>query len=184
MLTRVGGDPVVASAPATDGPYIAQFSLRSSVRGGVALAETNKAKVTVVGHTPRFDATRNLWYCDIELDPGAAYQPFVRLALCRYQPHSIDGHHISRWCSPTSPAAAAAWHGASGAACGSRSPVPSASAGWVAAASTLSDPLEPMVTAEIQQLPKAVSPPADGPVSASRSTSPSRVAAAVSGTSV
>lgn len=96
LLTRVGGDPVFASAPATDGPYIAQFPLRSSVRGGVALAETNKAKVTVVGHTPRFDATRNLWYCDIELDPGAAYQPFVRLALCRYQPHSIDGHHISR----------------------------------------------------------------------------------------
>ena len=50
----------------------------------------------MVGHTPRFDPERNLWYCDVELDAGAAYQPFVRLALCRFQRHSIDGHHISR----------------------------------------------------------------------------------------
>ena len=50
----------------------------------------------MVGHTPRFDGARKLWFCDIELEAGTAYQPFVRLALCRYQPHSIDGHHISR----------------------------------------------------------------------------------------
>jgi len=96
LLTRVGSDPVFASAPATNGPYISQFALRTGGRGKVSLAETNKATVTVVGHTPRFDPARNLWFCDIELDAGRAYQPFVRLALCRYQPHSIDGHHISR----------------------------------------------------------------------------------------
>jgi len=96
LLTRVGTDPVFASAPATNGPYISQFALRTSGRGNVVLAETNKATVTVVGHTPRYDPDRKLWYCDIELDAGAAYQPFVRLALCRYQPHSIDAHHISR----------------------------------------------------------------------------------------
>jgi hypothetical protein len=96
LLTRVGSDPVFASAPATNGPYISQFSLRTGGRGKVSLAETNKATVTVVGHTPRFDPARKLWFCDIELDAGQAYQPFVRLALCRYQPHSIDGHHISR----------------------------------------------------------------------------------------
>lgn len=96
LLTRVGSDPVFASAPATNGPYISQFPLRTGGRGKVSLAETNKATVTVVGHTPRFDPARKLWFCDIELDAGQAYQPFVRLALCRYQPHSIDGHHISR----------------------------------------------------------------------------------------
>jgi hypothetical protein len=97
LVTRVGADPVFASAVVpTDGPYIHQFPLRASVRGGVSLAETNKAKVTVVGHTPKFDPARGLWYCDIELNPSASYQPFVRLVLCRYQPHSIDGCHISR----------------------------------------------------------------------------------------
>ena len=97
LVTQVGADPVFASAAVpADGPYIHQFPLRASVRGAVSLTETNKAKVTVVGHVPTFDPVRKLWYCDIELNPGASYQPFVRLALCRYQPHSIDGCHISR----------------------------------------------------------------------------------------
>jgi len=47
-------------------------------------------------NTPKFDPARKLWYCDIELAAGSSYQPFVRLGLCRYQPHSIDGHHLSR----------------------------------------------------------------------------------------
>ena len=96
LLTRVGADPVFASRSATTGPYISQFPLRTGVRGGLSLAETPRAKVTVVAHTPRFDPDRRLWYCDIELDAGAAYQPFVRLALCRYQANSIDEHHISK----------------------------------------------------------------------------------------
>lgn len=96
LLTRVGADPAFASAVPSDGPYIHQFPLRTSVRGNVDLAETNRATVTVVGHTPKFDRARQLWYCDIELAAGASYQPFVRLGLCRYQPHSIEGHHLSR----------------------------------------------------------------------------------------
>ena len=43
-----------------------------------------------------FDADRGLWYCDIEIDTEAAYGPFVRLALVRYQPHSIPDAHLSR----------------------------------------------------------------------------------------
>lgn len=35
------------------------------------------------------------WYCDIEIDQGASYWPFIRLALARYQPVSIDGAHLS-----------------------------------------------------------------------------------------
>ncbi|MBU9763552.1 hypothetical protein FR943_06815 [Mycobacterium sp. TNTM28] len=96
LVTRVGADPVFGSATPSDGPYIHQFPLRTAVRSNLELEETNKAKVTVVGHTPKFDADRKLWYCDIELDAGASYQPFVRLGLCRYQPHSIDGQHLSR----------------------------------------------------------------------------------------
>lgn len=37
-----------------------------------------------------------LWYCDIEIDPGDSYFPFVRLAVARYQPHSLAGAHLSR----------------------------------------------------------------------------------------
>ena len=39
--------------------------------------------------TPEFDQVRKLWYCDLQLDAGTSYFPFVKLALARYQPHSI-----------------------------------------------------------------------------------------------
>ena len=41
------------------------------------------------------DHARQLWYCDIEMDPGIAYFPFVRLALARYQVNAIPGAHLS-----------------------------------------------------------------------------------------
>jgi hypothetical protein len=54
------------------------------------------ALVQVVGHRVHWDADRRLWYCDIELDPGATYMPFVRLALVRYQPNALTGAKISK----------------------------------------------------------------------------------------
>ncbi|KGN37587.1 hypothetical protein [Knoellia subterranea] len=96
LITKIGADPAFASRSASNGPYVASFPLRTGVRGGVSLEETSAAPVTVVAHTPHFDASRRLWYCDIEVDGGVAYQPFVRLALCRYQANSIAGHHISK----------------------------------------------------------------------------------------
>jgi hypothetical protein len=51
---------------------------------------------TVVGHNVAFDTNRQLWYCDILMDPGDAYFPFVRLALVRYQPESVADAHLSR----------------------------------------------------------------------------------------
>ena len=60
----------------------------------IRLAEVAQ-DVDVVGYEPQFDAARNLWYCDILLDPATAYFPMVRLALVRFQPHSIAGVHIS-----------------------------------------------------------------------------------------
>ena len=51
---------------------------------------------TVAGYAPAFDAETDLWYCDISLDTGQAYFPFVRLALVRYQPDSLANCHLSR----------------------------------------------------------------------------------------
>lgn len=38
---------------------------------------------------------RGLWFCNIEANTGAAYWPFMRLALARYQPCSTEGAHLS-----------------------------------------------------------------------------------------
>jgi hypothetical protein len=51
--------------------------------------------VTIAPHDVHYDADRRLWYCDIEVNQGASYWPFIRLALARYQPLSIGGAHLS-----------------------------------------------------------------------------------------
>ena len=51
--------------------------------------------VDVAPHDVFYDETRQLWYCDVEIATGAAYFPFIRLALARYQPTSSPGAHLS-----------------------------------------------------------------------------------------
>ena len=58
----------------------------------VSNAQTN---VEVAPHDVFFDPDRRLWYCDIEVNWGAAYYPFIRLALARYQPTSLSSAHLS-----------------------------------------------------------------------------------------
>jgi hypothetical protein len=52
--------------------------------------------VTVLGYRPRYNAERQLWFVDVAIDPGDKFWPFVRLAVARYQPDSIDGCHLSK----------------------------------------------------------------------------------------
>ena len=51
--------------------------------------------VTVVGYQPQYNAARELWYVDVALDPGEHFWPFLRLAVCRYQPESVLDCHLS-----------------------------------------------------------------------------------------
>lgn len=52
--------------------------------------------LNVSGFPVYFDESRKLWYCDIVLSAGTSYWPFVRLALARYQPKSLNDAHLSR----------------------------------------------------------------------------------------
>jgi hypothetical protein len=64
---------------------------------GLSLDELpNGTPVSAVPHAVAYDEVRRLWYCDIEIDPGESYYPFVRLALARYQPNSVPGLNLSR----------------------------------------------------------------------------------------
>ena len=96
ILTVWGADPAYQGAGPGGGPYIHQFGQRVHVDTDVVPVEEVLSKVTVVGHQPEFDPGRGLWFADIALPSGAAYTPFVRLALCRYQEWSIPGHHMSK----------------------------------------------------------------------------------------
>ncbi|MFY9932410.1 MAG: hypothetical protein WAK82_30860 [Streptosporangiaceae bacterium] len=94
FFTQWGLDPIWASDSLDPVPGIADFSAATFTATGLTLAET-PLPVDVAGHEVAFDATRGLWYCDIELDAADAYQPFIRLALARYQPSSIGGVELS-----------------------------------------------------------------------------------------
>jgi hypothetical protein len=53
------------------------------------------AGVGVAGHEVRFDHTRDLWFTDIAISADLGYRPFVKLALVRFQPESVDGAYVS-----------------------------------------------------------------------------------------
>lgn len=51
---------------------------------------------SVAPHEVGYDSDRQMWYADIAVNiPSGSYFPFLRLAVARYQPFSLDGAHLS-----------------------------------------------------------------------------------------
>ncbi|MBP1823104.1 hypothetical protein [Mycobacterium sp. OAE908] len=71
------------------------------VRDRLTLAELGQTPpgrhpgVTVVGHPVTYSPERDMWFADIDVDPGEAAWPFLRLALTRFQPWSVEGAELS-----------------------------------------------------------------------------------------
>jgi hypothetical protein len=92
-VTLWGQDPIHASA-LPPGPGLTSFRDARVVKG-LTLRENTGLRVNVALFEPVYDCVRDRWFCDIELDTAAAYFPFVRLALARYQRMSIPGMELS-----------------------------------------------------------------------------------------
>ena len=95
LVTQWGLDPLWDTALPKYRTRVEDFPTRVTSEQ-VSLREVPSQKVQIVGHRVHWDADRSLWYCDIELDPGATYMPFVRLALVRYQPNALADAKISK----------------------------------------------------------------------------------------
>jgi hypothetical protein len=95
-VTQWGADPIWGAPGVAGIPGADQFQQHISSAQNLTLAELPNIHVSVVGYAAGYDPQRNLWYCDIQLDPGEAYFPFVRLALARFQPNSVPDTHLSR----------------------------------------------------------------------------------------
>lgn len=93
-----GLDPLYRSAATTAAPTVGAFTRAAASRtSGLSLEELpGVGTLHVAGHQVGYDAERRLWYCDLEIDAGPSYLPFVRLAFARYQPYSVNGAHLSR----------------------------------------------------------------------------------------
>jgi hypothetical protein len=64
------------------------------------LLEDGASRVDVVGYDPILDVARNQWYADVTVDmaalPEGSYAPFIRLAVCRFQPESVPKTYASK----------------------------------------------------------------------------------------
>jgi hypothetical protein len=94
LVTQWGLDPLWDTILPKHRTRVSDFTARVADEQ-VSLRELNQM-VHVVGHRVHWDGARRLWYCDIELDPGRSYMPFVRLALVRYQPNALPAAKISK----------------------------------------------------------------------------------------
>jgi hypothetical protein len=96
LFTEWGADPIWANgglgiAPV---PSIFDFPNAAATASGLTITES-AATFDVAAHDVAYDASRQLWYCDIQIANLFIYSPFVRLALARYQAHSIQGAELS-----------------------------------------------------------------------------------------
>ncbi|GAB3833055.1 hypothetical protein [Dactylosporangium cerinum] len=95
LVSRIGLDPIrIAGIPTPLRPA----QLRNAVATlDVELAELRTlhdggpTAVTVAGFTPEYDEASGRWFCDIDVDAGPAYMPFVRLVVARFQRASLRG---------------------------------------------------------------------------------------------
>ncbi|MCL3862338.1 hypothetical protein [Actinotalea sp. K2] len=109
-----GRDPTVlgaATGPATLPPLLRAGHLLVQMVGGTTLDEPARPVLpvaavplvdlagapvaSVLAYRPEYHPERGLWHVDIALDDGPALWPFVRLAVGRYQPDSIEGCALS-----------------------------------------------------------------------------------------
>ncbi len=99
LVTQLGRDPVVASANPTRFPAAAEFTLASIRKSGVKPAELAVTRpavtVAVAAHDVVWDSERQRWACDVVLPSGQNYQPFMKLALARYQDNSVGDTALS-----------------------------------------------------------------------------------------
>lgn len=109
LVSEWGGDPVWrgtavqsrTALPLTDLLHATGLDDRSEPGRPVTrptqlpLVDVEGATALVLGYQPEFHPARGLWAVDVLLDPGAAFWPFVRLAVARYQPDSLGGLALS-----------------------------------------------------------------------------------------
>jgi hypothetical protein len=95
--------PLARTEPDPSGKWLPTFAPPSEAdqppgpfqTTGLTVADLKQSMVEIAPHDVFYDENRQLWYCDIEVAWGAAYYPFVRLALARYQPVSVQDAFLS-----------------------------------------------------------------------------------------
>ncbi|NDW00113.1 hypothetical protein [Salipiger sp. PrR002] len=96
LVTQWGTDPMWETSQPKQAISDTDFPARVTAESLRLQEKPGHAPVRILGHRVHWDAERSLWFCDIELNPGTTYMPFVRLALVRYQPNALPQVKISK----------------------------------------------------------------------------------------
>lgn len=109
-ITRWGADPGIVSGGIEEAispeRYLEDFNHKNLGRkqkkfpGPFHLPLPTKDKsagcpVYIAAYTPHLDPNTGKWYCDVSVDPGNSFFPFVRFGLARYQPNSLENFELS-----------------------------------------------------------------------------------------
>jgi hypothetical protein len=93
-LSQAGQDPIregrgVSALTKDDFLNSTQGGTVSALADGVG-PDGAPLAATIVGYVPRFEEPSGRWYADVQVRADVAYMPFVRLAVARYQPNSLN----------------------------------------------------------------------------------------------
>jgi hypothetical protein len=88
-VTVWGADPIWQTGALASKVRASAFGSAATIAEDVTLAESSDT-VNVAAHDVGYDAQRGLWYADVTVNGAdVSYSPFIRLALARYQAHSL-----------------------------------------------------------------------------------------------
>lgn len=88
--THWGIDPVLyGKKPQGVSPQISDFRMNPVVDTKLQYPDQPGKLAKVVGYPVHFDQERQMWFCDLAINPKDMYFPFIKLFLARYQPHSV-----------------------------------------------------------------------------------------------
>ena len=93
-VSRWGKDPIWQSNPLRPLDAANFVGTEAEICKSIRIAESS-LRVDVAGFEAAYDCERKCWYADVHIANLANYFPFIRLALARFQPHSMEGAHLS-----------------------------------------------------------------------------------------
>jgi hypothetical protein len=90
LYTNWGIDPLLYSIqPAAYSPFPSDFRMNPVIDEDLEYPGHANARAKAVAYPVHFDEDRQTWFCDMGINPGSMYFPFIKLILARYQPYSV-----------------------------------------------------------------------------------------------
>lgn len=86
-----GTNPDLPSGPL----YVPRASVPIPVDDGSGNRRQTWLQASLLTYLPRFDIDHESWFCDVNILPGSAPEPFMRLGLVRYQPYAPEALRVS-----------------------------------------------------------------------------------------